>query len=248
MVKKTQSFKNAAAAAPLASGLPRFSRARQFHNKGVWAIVKKGPKAAPKQAEQFDAFKPIEVKSTKKGGKVNVYSKLSFRGNAVAAKKAPTKPNQPNLKKLRSSLTPGTVLILLAGRFAGKRVVFLKQLPSGLLLVTGPYKVNGVPLKRVDQSYVIATSTKVDISSVTVPESVNDNLWKHKKETQKGESKFFKDGENKEKKAVPQEFVALQTQVDDAVSAAVDKVQHLKEYLSNRFSLSNGVYPHDLKF
>ena len=125
------------------------------------------------------------------------------------------RPSRP-----RPSLQPGAILILLAGRFRGKRVICLKvrltmfsvlatlsltdleNLPQGLCLVTGPFKANGVPLRRVNASYVIATSQKVDLSGVdqkTVERVAEEGYFKRDKAEQgKGEEAFFKQGEKPE--------------------------------------------------
>merc|ERR1711964_348148 len=155
--------------------------------------------------------------------------------------------NNSKQTKLRSSITPGTVVILLAGQFKGKRVVFLKQLASGLLLVTGPYKVNGVPLRRVPQSYVIATQTKLDISGVNVPEAVNDALFKKTKTTKKKSDEVFYN-ENDKETTTEESRKALQKQVDEKLVTAIANTQLLKAYLASQFSLKKGQKPHEMVF
>jgi large subunit ribosomal protein L6e len=96
---------------------------------------------------------------------------------------------------LRRNISAGQVLILLVGRFKGKRVVFLKRLSSGLLLVTGPHRINGVPLRRVNQSTVIPTSLKVDLAGVKA-DNINDDYFRRSQAPvqKKSEEGFFAQG------------------------------------------------------
>lgn len=51
--------------------------------------------------------------------------------------------------------------------------------------------MNGVPLRRVNQAYVIATSTKVDISSVDVAKYSDAYFKREVAKKKKGEAEFF---------------------------------------------------------
>ncbi|KAL3902996.1 MAG: hypothetical protein SGARI_005576 [Bacillariaceae sp.] len=152
-----------------------------------------------------------------------------------------------NPPRVRKSITPGTVLILLAGRFRGKRVVCLKALESGLLLVSGPYKINGVPLRRVNQAYVIATSTKVDVKGADV-KSITDEYFARSKDAAKDSEEEFFAGDAPKAAVVSDERKADQKKVDAALLKAVGAVPMLEAYLASQFSLSANDQPHLMKF
>ena len=163
--------------------------------------------------------------------------------------KAPKARRTPKAPKLRANVAPGRVLILLSGRFRGKRVVCLKQLKSGLLAVTGPYKVNGVPLKRVNSCYCLATSAMVDLKGVKTDAVVDETFKKETAAKRSRSHKFF--AENAPKSTISDARKKLQKEIDAPVEKAIkgaDKEKMMLKYMGARFSLTKADAPHAMKF
>ncbi|CAD7695741.1 unnamed protein product [Ostreobium quekettii] len=155
-------------------------------------------------------------------------------------------------RALRPSITPGTVLILLAGKHKGRRVVFLKQLqPSGMLLVTGPFRVNGVPARRVHPRLVIATSTKVDLGGVAL-DVFTDEYFRavkpdaKKKKKKRSQEDFFEVADEEEKKEFKPEYYENNKKLDAQIVPKLDA--EMKGYLKSTFTLKSGDRPHLMKF
>ncbi|CDR94920.1 ribosomal protein L6e, putative [Babesia bigemina] len=176
-----------------------------------------------------------------------------------------------SLPKIRPTLKPGAILILLSGSYKGKRVILLKVFKeSGLLLVTGPFLFNGVPLRRVNPRYVIATSTNIfEMEEVggsrcqaAVEEAVaslTDESFGKTKETRMAEFKerkkrnkgaMFVDNADAEKVAeeTKQKIKDKQDKVDGVLAPFLKNSPILCQYLKTRFTLRSGMYPHKLKF
>ncbi|ORX46540.1 putative structural constituent of ribosome [Hesseltinella vesiculosa] len=224
----------------LVPGVSRYSRTAIYRKKGLYKIKKYDTAPAAKDAA---TDKVVEVKGAKNGGKRTIPANKASRFYPAEDIRQPKKSRKSvKTAPLRGSISAGSVVILLAGRHRGKRVVVLKQLDSGLLLVTGPFRVNGVPIRRVDQAYVIATSTKLELPEVDA--KFNDAYFKKSKDVK--EKEFLAKKESKV--ATSESKVADQKAVDKVILEAVAKTPFLRQYLAAKFSLSKGQFPHNMKF
>ncbi|KAJ8683395.1 hypothetical protein QAD02_019187 [Eretmocerus hayati] len=236
----------------LGDGVYRFSRSRMYHKKALYKFVgKKTPKKeVPKKLVSVEK----KIGGDKNGGSRTVLLRKR-RPNYPTTdpiKSRPAKKCFKNHKRyIRPSLKPGTILILLAGVHKGKRVVLLKHLKSGLLLVTGPFLINACPLRRISQNYVIATSTTIDLKGVEIPKHINDDYFKrkHDKRAKKEEGDIF--AKKKEGYKPTDQKKSDQKAIDKLVIAAIKKNADKKmlfAYLASMFGLRSSQYPHRMKF
>lgn len=176
--------------------------------------------------------------------------------------KRTVKKNKPSLRK---SLKPGTVVILLTGRFAGKHAIFLRQLPSGLILISGPFRSNGVPLKRVQQTHVIPTQTRIRLPK-NLCKSVKDSWFMKPKSLPRLEAKKLKEKKEEKKTAKSEKkpvlavkktttrsrltplYANTQKRIDKEITRAIKRVPHLNAYIQSRFQLKSTDRPHNMVF
>merc|ERR1712032_896336 len=208
----------------LESGVYRFGKGSMYHKKAIYKFTKKvNKKAAPKKAA---VFVEKQVGGAKNGGTRMVRAKKLANDVPTVDAAAPgTSKNffANHVRKVRASLTAGTVAIVLAGVHKGKRVIVLKQLGTGLLL---------------------------DISKVSVPENINDKYFARvKAEKSKKEGDIFE--AKKEAYKPSEQRKADQAAVDAQVLAAIKGHADgavLRQYLKAGFSLSKGEFPYKMCF
>uniref|UniRef100_A0A146L6N3 60S ribosomal protein L6 n=1 Tax=Lygus hesperus TaxID=30085 RepID=A0A146L6N3_LYGHE len=237
----------------LGCGVYRFSRTRMYHKKALWKFMgKKTPKTV-KPKKKITVEK--EIKGEKNGGKRTVYLKKRTKSYPTANRvnRHPSKKCfSEHRRKFRKSLTPGTVVILLAGLHKGKRAILLKNLPSGLLLITGPFTLNGVPLRRIHPNFVIATSAKINVSKIKGLKALDDKYFKRvkAKRAKKDDGEIF--AAKKEVYKPSEQRKADQKNIDKQTLKAIKRLKGdaclMRKYLCTMFGFRSSQYPHRMKF
>merc|ERR1712024_365361 len=218
----------------LESGVVRFGKSKTYHKKAIYKFLKK--KTAKTAAKPAPKFIEKKVNGAKNGGTRMVPSKKLPTANDFPTSEKPVvkksrKCFSNHARNVRSSLKPGTIAILVAG----------------------PFKINGCPLRRVNQRFVVATSTSIDLSGAKLPEKIDDAYFRRARKEKKGAAK--KEGDifeaKKESYKASDERKQDQVDVDKLVLAAIKKNKDgavLKQYLRHNFALSKGQYPHKMAF
>lgn len=126
-----------------------------------------------------------------------------------------------------------------------------KYANNSFFLFSGPYKVNRVPIRRVHQHFVIATSTKLNIDKVAIPATIDDAYFRRQRQrrAKKAEGDIFakKKKTYRPSAARKADQITVDKQLLESIKSHPER-KVLLGYLKARFGLSTGQLPHAMKF
>lgn len=106
--------------------------------------------------------------------------------------------------------------------------------------------MNGVPLRRLNQAYVIATSKQVNIGGVSFDDVTDAFFARAKTAAAEGEEAFLTAETATKKVELPADRLAKQSAVDTALVKNLSSTE--RAYLRSKFTLRNNQRPHDMSF
>ncbi|KAL6090737.1 hypothetical protein STEG23_013614 [Scotinomys teguina] len=142
-----------------------------------------------------------------------MYSRKALYKRKYSAAKTKVEKNKKKEKVLATVTKP-----VGGDKNGGTRVVKLRKMPR-------------VPLRRTHQKFVIATSTKVDISKVKIPKHLTDAYFKKQqlRKPRHQEGEIF--DTEKERYEITERWKADQKAVDSQILPKIKAVPQLQGYL-----------------
>nr|UXY87086.1 60S ribosomal protein L6B [Cryptomonas sp.] len=136
-------------------------------------------------------------------------------------------PNKSKRDFQNISLPIGSVLVLLSTKFQGRKVILLNVTKTGLFVISGPYALNGISLRRVNPRYIIPTQVEVNIKKINTS-VFNDDYFNTLKQSKKNKDECFK---NKVRMA----HNLRQTYIDRCLIKEINKSLFLCAYLKTKY-------------
>lgn len=117
----------------------------------------------------------------------------------------------------RTDLKTGDLVVVLEGKYSGNKTVFLKQTENNMAVVSGVYDLNGVGIFQIDERYLFKLSVNITMEVPKIP----SKLYEARKDVLEDEEADY------------------DSKVEAAIMAGLSKVEYLKGYFSEPFSVDS---------
>ncbi|KAL1764207.1 60S ribosomal protein L6 [Sigmodon hispidus] len=189
---------------------------------------------------------PVLIRGIGRYSRSAMYSRKALYKRKYSTTK--TKVEKKKKEKVLATVTKQKVVT----RMAVPRWLSFEKCPGIILLKmclgSCSAMARSPSVNTTHQKFVIATSTKVDISKVKISKHLTDAYFKKKKlrKPRHQEGEIF--DTEKEKYEITEQRKADQKAVDSQILPKIKAIPQLQGYLRSQFSLKNGMYPHKLVF